>query len=177
MNIRGFKDLVQPYFKQYSIRSVLDYGCGQTSWDDPSFADGISAKQFFDVCNVFKYEPSLDIDERQECDAVTCFDVLEHVFLADVSAAVWELFSLARSLVIVNVACYPAAARLPNGENAHITVRPPMWWKGMLDAIAPAFPEVTYILYASTAYMKCTSFPPFSIGEELLSPGYARHLN
>ena len=28
----------------------------------------------------------------------------------------------------INVACYNAAALLPNGENAHVTVRAPSWW-------------------------------------------------
>jgi hypothetical protein len=176
MNIRGFRDMVLPHFKAYSVDTVLDYGCGDTSWDDLAFASGISAKLFFGISAVARYEPSLNIDERQECDAVTCFDVLEHIYLADVSAVVWELFSLARKLVVVNVACYPAAAKLPNGENAHITVRPPMWWKGLFDSIAPAFPDITYILYASTEYLKCTSFQPYCVSVDLLEPGYTRNL-
>jgi 2-polyprenyl-3-methyl-5-hydroxy-6-metoxy-1,4-benzoquinol methylase len=64
----------------------------------------MSAREFFGVTRACRFEPSLGIDEREVCDAVTCFDVLEHIFVTDVSSIVAELFSLARKLVIVNVA-------------------------------------------------------------------------
>jgi len=51
-----------------------------------------------------------------------------------VPKVVSELFSLAKKLLIINVACYEAAALLPNGENAHITTRNAHWWKGVIDA-------------------------------------------
>ena len=42
-----------------------------------------------------------------------------------------EVFSsYANRLVVLNIACYKATALLPNGKNAHVTVRDPMWWKG-----------------------------------------------
>ena len=31
------------------------------------------------------------------------------------------------------MACYPAVATLPNGENAHITVQTPEWWLNKLS--------------------------------------------
>lgn len=174
MNIRRFKDYVLPLFKEYAVQTVLDYGCGDTSWDAPSFEEGLSAKQYFGITDVARYEPSLDIDERRVCDAVVCFDVLEHIFLVDVSSVVWELFSLAKKIVIVNVACYPARALLPNGENAHVTVRPPMWWKGVFDAISPAFPDITYALYGSTSFTNSDFFPPECMAKQVLLEGYAR---
>jgi hypothetical protein len=177
MNIRGFKVLVRPFVKEYLVKSVLDYGCGNTTWDDPSFAEDGSAKQFFGVSDVARYEPGLSIDERRVCDAVVCFDVLEHIFLADVSSVVWELFSLAEKLVIANVACYPAGAKLPNDGNAHVTMRQPMWCKGVFDAIAPEFPDITYVLYASTSFMECVFFAPGCMAKELSLPGYTRALS
>jgi hypothetical protein len=174
MNIRLFREPVRPLFRDLEITSVLDYGSGSTSWDTPDFDGTLSAKQYFGVREVHNYEPGLGLDELVPCDAVVCFDVLEHVFLADVSAAVWDLFSYARKAVIVNVACYPARARLPNGENAHITVRPPAWWRGMFDAIAPAFPEIVYRLYASTGYGTATVFHDTCFDEVLRREGYER---
>lgn len=63
---------------------------------------------------------------------------------------------------MINVACYPAAATLPNGENAHITVRPPVWWKGMLDSIAPEFPHVSIYLMCSEAWRQAIVFETYS---------------
>ena len=65
-------------------------------------------------------------------------------------------------MIIVNVACYPAAAKLPNGENAHITVRHPIWWKGMFDSIAPEFSKTKILLFASTSYQKIDNFEIYS---------------
>ena len=73
-------------------------------------------------------------------------DVLEHIFVSDIPKVVEELFSLAKKLLVVNVACYKAAALLPNGENAHITVRSPDWWKGIIDVAAIKHPEVKILL-------------------------------
>ena len=57
------------------------------------------------------------------------FDVLEHIFISDIPYVIHDVFSYSKKLVIINVACYEASALLPNGENTHITVRPPLWWK------------------------------------------------
>lgn len=93
--------------------------------DDPSPSfDNLSPREYLRVDLVRRYEPSLGIDQRERSDAVFCFDVLEHLFIADVPTMVDELFTLADKLLVVNVACYDASALLPCGENAHTTVRP-----------------------------------------------------
>lgn len=60
------------------------------------------------------------------------------------------------------LACYPAAAKLPNGENAHITVRNYMWWKGMVDAISVEYPDVNVLLICSKGYRDSLSFQIWS---------------
>ena len=174
MNIRMFKGMVKPLFQEFAIRTVLDYGSGNTSWDSPDFDGTESAKQFFGLDHVVQYEPSMGLNDLTPCDAVVSFDVLEHIFLADISSAVWDLFAHAKKLVVVNIACYKARAILPNGENAHITVRPPTWWKGVFDTIASAFPEVTYKVYASTSFGKAQEFPATSMAKVLTDPGFTR---
>ena len=37
-------------------------------------------------------------------------------------------------------------------ENTHITVRPPMWWKGFIDSISIKFPQISTMLFCSTEY-------------------------
>jgi hypothetical protein len=137
----------------------------------------MSAKDYFQIDNVVAYEPSLGLSELKPCDAVVSFDVLEHIFLCDISSAVWDLFAHANKLVVVNVACYPARALLPNGENAHITIRPPEWWKGVFDTIGSAFPDIHYKLYASTSFGTAREFAITSMGTQLKLPGYVRELD
>ena len=79
-------------------------------------------------------------------------DVLEHIFITDVPKIVEELFLLAEKLLIVNVACYKAAALLPNGENAHVTVRSPDWWKGLFDVISMKHKYTEVVLICSTSF-------------------------
>jgi hypothetical protein len=157
-----FKELVQPEFQSFNIKTVLDYGCGGSDWEATGFNGVQSARAYFLLDAVCRYEPARDLDERQPVDAVTCFDVLEHIFVSDVPAVLRDILSLADRLAVLNVACYKANALLPNGENAHITARHPFWWKGMLDSLAPEFPDTHILLFCSTAFNKSTVFPLFS---------------
>jgi hypothetical protein len=158
--LRKFRDHVATYIKTPYIKSVLDYGCGGSNWEAPDFdpKTGRSAKEYFDLENVYYYEPARDMDERQKVDCVTNFDVMEHIFVSDVPAVLRDICSYAKQMVIINVACYDAAARLPNGENAHITVRKPQWWKGVLDMISIEYPHLNMVLFCSTGYNKVVSF-------------------
>ena len=105
-----------------------------------------------------KYEPARDITNLESCDCVVCFDVLEHVYINDLSKILLHIYSHAKKLVVIQVACYEAAALLPTGENAHITQRPPMWWKGFIDNISIDFPDISSMLFCSTRYSHAELF-------------------
>ena len=160
--LRKIRDVIKNKFTQYNVKTVLDYGCGGSDWNAPGFVNGISAVEFFGLRAVRRYEPARDIDERASVDCVVCFDVLEHVYVSDVAAVLRDILSHANKLVILNVACYEANALLPNGENAHITVRNPHWWKGVLDTISVEYPAVSIDLICSPQYNQMQAFPTFS---------------
>lgn len=162
MEIRAFKEHVKVIFEKLKISSLLDYGCGGSNYEINNFHESLSAKEYFELDRVHLYEPARSIDQRVPCDATVCFDVLEHVYISDVARVIRELFALTKRVLIVNVACYAARATLPNGENAHITVRPPLWWKGVFDSIAPDYPGVSIQLWCSTGWRQVEGFPMFS---------------
>ena len=176
--LRPYRESLRACFREYSISSVLDYGCGGSDWKMKGFDDGsqLSAVEYFELDHAYRYEPARKIDERQPVDCVVSFDVLEHVFVADIPNVIRDMFSYSKKLLILNVACYPAAAKLPNGENAHVTVRPPLWWKGMLDCIAPEYPEVSVLLICSTAWRQSSAFPVWSGAMWQLSDAFAVEL-
>ncbi len=159
------------------IATVLDYGGGGSDWDEPDFdlESGQSAKQYFDVSLVNTFEPARNKLEKTKSDCVICMDVLEHIFISDVPKVVNELFSLAKKLLIINVACYEADALLPNGENAHITIRNAEWWKGVIDATAVHFEEVEVMLICSTSYTSGVVYEPFRSGNWHHGAGYSTH--
>lgn len=158
--LRPYRADIKRVLEQFSVSSVLDYGAGASDWHREGFdeATGQSAVQYFNLQQLYRYEPARDLDERQLVDCVVCFDVLEHIFVSDVAAVVRDLFSCASKLLVINVACYAAAARLPNGENAHVTVRHPLWWKGVIDCISLEFPDVAVFLIASTGWRQSRAF-------------------
>ncbi len=112
------------------------------------------------------------MDERTRVDAVICFDVLEHIHILDVNKVIRDLFDHADKLLVINVACYSAAALLPNGENAHITVRQPLWWKGVVDSISIDYPHVFVYLMCSIGWRNTNSFSIWSSDEWREHPGF-----
>jgi hypothetical protein len=162
--LRAYRPHIRSIFDEYAISSVLDYGCGGSDWRSKGFDDatGQSAMEYFKLNYAYRYEPARKLDERQPIDCVISFDVLEHIFIADVPSVLRDMFSYANKLIVINVACYPAAATLPNGENAHITVRHPLWWKGMIDSVAVEYPNVVIYLICSTGWRNSQAFPQWS---------------
>jgi hypothetical protein len=165
--LRKFRTLVLPHFKKHKIKSVLDYGSGGSDWEKKDFdqESSQSAKDFFSMDNIAIYEPARGIDQRKKSECVVCMDVLEHVFVLDVLTVLRDIFSYAENLVVLNIACYKAGAKLPNDENAHITVRDPMWWKGMLDSISIDFPSVNILLLCSPTYGSVQIFESWNADE------------
>ena len=132
----------------------------------------MSAKQFFNVASVCNFEPARGLKQKIISDAVVCMDVLEHIFIEDIPNVLGELFSLATKLLVVNVACYKAAALLPNGDNAHITVRSPDWWKGPIDIVSANYPNVQVLLICSTQFNKGVVYEPYKFKDWMLSESF-----
>ena len=156
--INKFKELIQPQFKYWKIKKVLDYGGGGSNWDKSGFSGEQSEKDFFNLEKVINYEPARNYYDIESCDCVVCFDVLEHVYLNDLNDVLTHIYSHALKFVIIQVACYEAQALLPTGENAHITVRPPIWWKGFIDGISIKYPNISTMLFCSTEYKHAQLF-------------------
>ena len=165
-NIKNYKKFLKNTFNENQINSVLDYGSGRSDWNDKSFDqdNNLSAINYFNLDKVYQYEPTNDINYKKIAECVLCFDVLEHIFISDLSKVVSDLYYHASKLLVLQVACYEAKAKLPNGENAHITLRSPIWWKGFVDAVSSNF-KIKTILICSTAFNKASVFKSWSVDE------------
>lgn len=163
-NIKKFRTTIKPYLIELEINTVLDYGSGGSKWDQQGFdkVSNLSAIKYFNLKEVFKYEPAMNIDQRRKVDCVIAFDVLEHIYINDIKKVLYDIFSYAKKLVIINVACYTSWAVLPNGENAHVTVRYPLWWKGVLDTISMNYKNIKILLLCSTEHNKAEVFKLWS---------------
>ena len=172
--LRKFRNLCQNQIYSEKIKTVLDYGGGGSDWDAPNFdpKTNQSAKEFFQIQKVDKFEPARGLMEKKKADCVVCMDVLEHIFIEDIPKVVAELFSLSKKLLIVNVACYKAAALLPNGENAHITVRSPDWWKGVFDTISSNYENIEVVLICSNTFTSGVIFESFKFHDWASTKGF-----
>lgn len=140
-------------------QTVLDYGCGKGQQYEPhalqreSGASLPSVIDYWSIDEVVCYDPCYaPYSElpRGRFDGVICTDVLEHCPEDDVNWIVEELFSFASRFVFANVACYAALKCLPNGENAHCTVKPVEWWKDVLENTAAQHPALVWEVWVST---------------------------
>lgn len=171
--LSGYKQVLKPVLQQFEISTLLDYGCGGSDWNAPGFDEsGQSAIEYFGLSRVAKYEPARNIDQRGVSDGVVCFDVLEHVHILDVRNVLIDIFRNAAKLAIINVACYSAVALLPNGENAHITVRQPLWWKGLIDSISVDFPNTSVWLLCSTGWHNTTTYAIWKAADWAAQDGF-----
>jgi hypothetical protein len=134
-------------------RSVLDYGCGKGEayeQKDIEFEGGETAPNlaaYWKLDGIGHYDPGYEPFSElpaERYDGAICTDVLEHITEPDLPWIVDELFGYARKFVFASVACYPAKKQLPDGRNAHITIRPPEWWMGLIHAVAMRHTDVSY---------------------------------
>jgi len=136
-------------------QTLLDYGCGKAlAWQPGNFLDingsKITTQEFLNVNEVYLYDPGYQpyaTEPANKYDAVICTDVLEHIPEADIRWFVNELFAYANKYVFANIAIYPANKILPNGENAHCTIKPIDWWKSVFDDVCAAYPEVEWEIW------------------------------
>jgi hypothetical protein len=124
---------------------ILDYGSGKGRQYDPHVITDDAGVEwpdilaYWNVDEIVCYDPGYPPFSKVptgKFDGVIATDVLEHCPEDDMSWIVEEIFAFAERFVFANVACYPALKRLPTGENAHCTVRPDAWWRGVFEAVA-----------------------------------------
>ena len=77
-----FKSLLKKYFAHYNIKTVLDYGGGQGSWDIK--VDNKKLIDYLELNQVVTFEPARNMNDKPLMDCVVSFDVLEHIFISDV---------------------------------------------------------------------------------------------
>ena len=119
-------------------RSVLDYGCGQSRL--------LEQLNLGYPVELIRYDPAIPAWSRKpdkKVDLLISVDVLEHIEESDLDRVLVEMAMLCRNALII-VDTKPAAAILPDGRNAHVTIRPHAWWRERLSRHFPAlYPQAT----------------------------------
>lgn len=109
-------------------KTVLDYGCGK----------GALIKELskrYPNIEFFGYDPAIESYSElpiKKADFVINTDVLEHIPQENLSSIIAEIASISQNVFFV-LHHYPAEQILPNGTNAHCTVKPKPWYYNLFD--------------------------------------------
>jgi len=131
-SVKLYDDIV-PLLKEVNPTTVLDYGCGQSL-----LASCVASNLGYIT---FRYDPAIpELDSllTQKYDVIVCIDVLEHIPEHLVDDVIKHIRSMSE-FVIFDIGVVEAVVTLPNGDNAHCTVRSVEWW---LDKLGKYFTVV-----------------------------------
>ena len=119
-------------------KTLLDFGCGQgiqyTEWK-------VHDKYGFPLPTL--YDPSIEkYSELPEetFDGIISTDVMEHIPEEEINSVLEYIFTHATKFVYIKLSTKIACTILPNGKNAHATVKPISWWVDKIKN-SPHFPS------------------------------------
>ncbi len=150
-HVQRIKDLIDAT----QAKTVLDYGSGKGQQYEKRIVDlgpgkeRLTIPEFWGVQKVRCYDPGYEpfkVLPTEMFDGVITTDMVEHCPVEDLPWIVDEILSFADKFAYINAASYPAAKILPNGENAHCTIKPPEWWRALIAEIAEGHPGVLWEL-------------------------------
>jgi Methyltransferase domain len=106
--------------------SIIDYGCGQSRFlDELRLSHDVDLIRYDPAIPQFSQKPNI------RADLLINIDVLEHIEEGDLDDVIDDLASLSRNAIII-IDTKPASTFLPDGRNAHVTIRPHLWWRQRL---------------------------------------------
>jgi len=117
---------LRPEIALLKPRSIVDYGCGQSQFLN-------ELKLGYEV-ELFRYDPAIpEFCQKPSirADLLLNIDVLEHIEETDLDDVIAEISSLSCNAIII-IDTKPAVTFLPDGRNAHVTIRSHAWWRERL---------------------------------------------
>jgi hypothetical protein len=110
---------------------VIDFGCGKSKLVDRCAERlGVVGYRYDPAINEFSSPP------KGTFDLLINTDVLEHLDEDEVDLVLHDIASLS-NYAFFNISTRVAGKFLPNGENAHATVRPATYWRNRLKKFFP----------------------------------------
>lgn len=137
--------------RETQAQTVLDYGCGkgeQYKVQKRHEVWGIGMPTLYDPA-----VPEFETLPDQMFDGIYSTDVMEHIPEEVIPEVFDWIFNHANKFVFLGISTQPARAILPNGENAHCTVKPISWWADQIKKHKPVYTHLK--CYGnSTGYLK-----------------------
>ncbi len=126
-------------------KTALDFGCGKAKL---YYEQNVHI--YWGIEKMGLYDPAIEQLNKIHLDNFDCVistDVLEHIPEPEILNTLNLIFSLSNKCVYLNIAMYPANTVLPNGENAHCTLKPIQWWRNQIEKTIKENIE-THVIYS-----------------------------
>ena len=124
----GIAPEVKQIFEKYNYTSISDYGAGKCNLQKKLIQLGLKDFDYFPYDPVFP-----EYGSTKKADLVCCIDVLEHVEEQFMDTVFNELKDITNKLAFFTIALQPAGKTLKDGRNAHITLKPDIWWLKFIE--------------------------------------------
>lgn len=156
-SLKFFFQPIKQVIELTKSNSIIDFGCGKAKYhfeeiiiDKHSYSN---ISNYWNIDEVYLYDPGVKNFSQypsKKADGVICIDVVEHIPEVDVIAFIEDLFKLTNKFVFVVIACYPANKKLPDGRNAHLSIKTPNEWKKIIFDIKQRYPNISPYIICST---------------------------
>ena len=140
--------------------SILDFGCGKSNLSELL---GSKCQNLEGEYQFFRYDPAVpEINSipLDSADFLINTDVLEHIYEEDINKVLKDIFNISE-ICYFNISTRLASTILPNGENAHCTVREASWWLKKIKEFCPkaelltsAMDEATIVTFETSKLLK-----------------------
>ena len=130
---RAHVEALERFVPDLGQKTILDYGCGPLGGLRQQFGDRVIP--FDPFVEAFSSPPW-----ARPFDVVFSSDVFEHIPAGEIAPLLEKFRQSSARYVFLNISTRKAHKPLPNGANAHLTIRPANWWLTTLTkALAPQF--------------------------------------
>ena len=132
---------IKALINKFDAKSLLDYGCGKGF----QYTQKNLHKTYFNGIMPALYDPAVpthNVIPEGTFDGVISTDVMEHIPEYQLDEIFKEIYSRADKFVYLGISTIPAIAILPNGENAHCTIKPIEWWVNKIKPFATVYTQV-----------------------------------
>tara|TARA_Y100000816_G_C25937739_1_gene489056 strand:+ start:115 stop:675 length:561 start_codon:yes stop_codon:yes gene_type:complete len=122
-------------------KNLLDYGCGKAQFYTEKIYNDLG-------CVPSLYDPAIEEYNtlpNTMFDGIFSIDVMEHIPEEGIPNVFNYMQSHATKFIYLAICQRLARAILPNGENAHCTIKPRQWWIEMLN-MCPSTKKVYTII-------------------------------